>query len=44
MMASYGLMLQVDIGIIVALAFVWTTLLVALVGLRPKGGRRRQVA
>ncbi len=39
---SYDLMLQVAIGVVVALAFVWTTLIVALVVLRPKGGLLRE--
>lgn len=34
--------LRVGIGIVVVLAFVWTTLIVALVLLRPKGGLLRE--
>jgi uncharacterized membrane protein YkvA (DUF1232 family) len=38
MTSSYELALRVSVGIVVALAFVWTTLIIALVFLRPKGG------
>ena len=39
---SYELALRVSVGIVVALAFVWTTLIIALVFLRPKGGLLRE--
>lgn len=39
---SYELELRVGIGIVVALAFVWTTLIIALALLRPKGGLLRE--
>jgi len=39
---SYELVLRVGIGVIVALAFVWTTLIIALVLLRPKSGLLRE--
>ena len=32
---SFELALRVSVGIVVALAFVWTTLIIALVFLRP---------
>src|SRR5262245_55464721 len=39
---SFELALRVSVGIVVALAFVWTTLIIALVFLRPKGGQLRE--
>jgi len=39
---SFELALRVSVGIVVALAFVWTTLIIALVFLRPKGGLLRE--
>jgi hypothetical protein len=34
--------LHVGVGVVVALAFVWTTLVIALVLLKPKGGLLRE--
>ena len=42
MTTSSELAVEVGIGIVVALAFVWTTLIIALVLLRPKGGLLRE--
>jgi uncharacterized membrane protein YkvA (DUF1232 family) len=39
---GYELALGVTIGIVLTLAFVWTTLIIALVLMRPKGGLLRE--
>ena len=41
-MTSHDLWLRAGIGFAVALAVVWITLIIALVFLRPKGGRLRE--
>ena len=42
MSTSYALALRIGVGTVVALAFVWTTLIIGLVLLRPKGGLLRE--